>query len=188
MDCTDIPTTGSPVASILAWAIALLLLGLALVLVRSRRTGTITVLVLLLLTGGVAAFGLASGSPAFADSADCVPLDNDLTITQVSTLTGLAPGVPPAPITGVIVNRGAESPIITAVTVSIASVTKAPDAVTGPCGPSDYILSNVRMPIGRALPSGGSAQFSGASIQFNDKSTNQDACQGARIKLTYVSS
>ena len=42
------------------------------------------------------------------------------------------------------------------------------------------------MPVGRTLDPGGSTPFSGAFIGFSDKSTNQDACQGAAIKLLYT--
>jgi len=38
---------------------------------------------------------------------------------------------------------------------------------------------------GRPDP-GGSTAFAGASIGFNDKSTNQDACKGATIQLLYT--
>jgi len=54
---------------------------------------------------------------------------------------------------------------------------------------SDDRLLAPTMPIGRALgPGGESTEFTGASIGFNDKSSNQDTCLGAVIGLTYASS
>ena len=38
---------------------------------------------------------------------------------------------------------------------------------------------------GRPDP-GGSTAFAGASIGFNDKSTNQDACKGAAVTVHYL--
>jgi hypothetical protein len=200
MECTDLASTGSPLASLLVWGCALLLLGLGLVVAaRACRNKAGKLLVLSLLAGGGMVLGLAGSPPASAapvrppgcdatQSPEPNRPDNVLTVIQTSTLTGLAPGVAAAPITGVIVNHGDESPVITAVTVTIAAVTKAPGAAAGPCDTTDYLLRDARMPIGRALPPGGSATFSGASIQFNDKPANQDACQGAHVHLWYLSS
>jgi hypothetical protein len=44
------------------------------------------------------------------------------------------------------------------------------------------------MPVGATVREGGSAEFSGAALAFNDKSTNQDACKGARVDLHYAAS
>jgi len=44
------------------------------------------------------------------------------------------------------------------------------------------------MPVGVTIAPGASADFTGASISFNDKSVNQDACQSATVELHYLSS
>lgn len=120
---------------------------------------------------------------------DPTPAANSLTITQTSTMADLAPGAAPAPITGLVVNHGPDSTFITAITVEISGVVRRPDAVAGPCDASDYVLLDERMPVGDTLAAdGGSIPFAGAAIGFNDKSTNQDACQGATIELRYRTS
>jgi hypothetical protein len=86
----------------------------------------------------------------------------------------------------VVTNNGTDSTDIIAVNVEITGVTTHPGAVPGPCDPSDYVLLDARMPVGRTLDPGGSTPFAGASIGFNDKSTNQDACKGATIQLLYT--
>lgn len=182
--CVELADTGGPVLSLLAAGVAALALGVALVvLVRRRRSRVAAGLALLLVCVAV-----STGLAANASAEPYCPPQNQLTITQTSVLTGLAPGAPPAPITGVIHNRGDRSPVITAVTVSISNVEKAAGAAAGPCDASDYTLIAPRMPLGRALAPDESAPFSGASIGFNNKSVNQDACQGARVDLRYTSS
>ena len=53
----------------------------------------------------------------------------------------------------------------------------------------DVVLLDVRMPVGETLgPDGDGTDFAGAAIGFNNKSTNQDACQGATIRLRYRTS
>lgn len=84
------------------------------------------------------------------------------------------------------VNNGPDSTFLTAIRVEIAAVTKLRGAAAGRCDASDYLLLDTRMDVGRTLaPGGGSTTFSGAAIRFNNKSSNQDACQGATIKLRY---
>ena len=51
---------------------------------------------------------------------------------------------------------------------------------------SDYRLVATQMPLGRTLSPGGTTPFAGASIGFSNKTTNQDACQGATVHLHYT--
>jgi len=117
-------------------------------------------------------------------------VDDWLTITQTSTMRGLAPGVEPKDITGLVVNNGPDDTFITAIVVDIVGVERASGAVAGRCDASDYVLLDVRMPVGQALaPYGGSTTFTGASIGFKNKpAKNQDACQGATVRLRYRTS
>jgi hypothetical protein len=144
---------------------------------------------LLLLLGVVTTIStLGMETPAQAATPGCsaTPAVGRLTVTQTSTMVGVAPGVPPAPITGRLVNHGAESTHITAVDVEIASITPRSNPSAGACGISDYQLIAARMRVGRTLEPGGSTGFSGASIGFHNKLTNQDGCKGATIHLLYT--
>ncbi|HEY0217375.1 MAG TPA: hypothetical protein VGC57_13385 [Cellulomonas sp.] len=184
MICDPLPTTGVDAGVVVLVALALLTAGALLVRsTRSRRTAAGT-LALVLAVGSVAV--LAAPSPAAAAGPDCYVAANSLTITQTSTMSGLAPGVAPAAITGLVVNNGTDSTVVVAIDVAIAFVTLDPDAPAGTCDASDYLLTDTRMPIGRTLDPGGSATFAGASIGFSDKSTNQDACQHATVALLYT--
>ena len=185
MNCEDqsLTYTGLPLATLLTIGGACLTAGLLLlILARTRRGRTAAIGVgLLLLSVGLSASapGQSSARPA---PSSCI------TITQTSPLTGLAPGIAPAAITGQITNHWPGSIFVTTVTVSIATVTKAPGSADGSCDASDITLQATDMPVGRTLQAGESADFAGASIAFNDKSINQDACQGASVELHYLSS
>lgn len=124
---------------------------------------------------------------ATPDSAAANPAAESLTVVQTSVMTGLAPGVAPVAIVGLITNNGPNPVEVTVVEVTITSVTPALDAAPGVCGPSDYVLLNARMPVDRTIEAGGgSTEFSGASIGFTTTSTNQDACQRATVQLLYA--
>ena len=44
------------------------------------------------------------------------------------------------------------------------------------------------MTVGSDIAAGATAPFTGATLGFNDKVTNQDACKGATVNLSYLSS
>jgi hypothetical protein len=73
--------------------------------------------------------------------------------------------------------------------VSISSVDKAVDAPAGTCDPSDYTLANPVMSIGTAgvdIAAGAFENFTGATLKFNNKASNQDGCKGATVNLAYA--
>ena len=111
---------------------------------------------------------------------------SNLTITQTSDSSGLAPGVAAQTITGTVKNNASNSAYVTSVTVSIASVTKAAGA-TGTCDATDYTLTGATMPVTTDVAPGASAPFTGATLAFNNKATNQDGCKGATVNLSYAS-
>jgi LPXTG-motif cell wall-anchored protein len=191
MKCDPLPNTGldAPVLALLVIGVVCVMVGIPILLRARRRHGrtTATLLVLLIVSCG-AAMVLVQSSPALASPSDCTadPGLNSLTITQTSTMEGLAPGVAPADITGLVVNNGPDSTFITAIAAEIVSVTMEPAARPGTCDATDYVLLDSRMPVNRTLSPGGSTTFTGASIGFSDKSTNQDACKRATIHLRYT--
>ena len=196
MSCVLLASTGSSVAAPIAVGGVLVVAGVLLVFItRGRRART--AVVTLLLIGGAFAVGITGESPAHAATPTCTSSPQPspgagtggvLTIIQTSTITGLAPGVTPAAITGTITNSGATSVVVAAVTVRIAAVTKAAGAAAGTCDASDYILLDADMPVGRTLAPGESIGFAGALIGFNDTTVNQDSCRRAVVALSYVSS
>lgn len=73
------------------------------------------------------------------------------------------------------------------VTASISSVTKAAGAPAGTCDATDFTLANAAMTVNAEVPTGNAkGSWSGATIKFNNKATNQDACKGATVNLAYA--
>lgn len=110
-----------------------------------------------------------------------------ITVVQTSTVTDLKPGGLPQTLSGTFTN-GNTSPVYVAdVVASIASVTKAGAVAVG-CDASDFTLASETMTVGHEVASGtGVDGWSGATIAFNDKNTNQDACKGVTVNLAYAS-
>jgi hypothetical protein len=207
MSCELLASTGVPVESLVGFGGMLLLAGVGLVMLAWARRGRMVTglgVVLLVLMIGSSIGGVTGASSANAATSACasspqvsspsntpspdLTTDGGLTIVQTSRMTGLAPGIAPAAITGTITNRAETSTVVTAVIVHIGAVTMAVAASAGTCDASDYILLGATMPVGQTLAPGESANFAGAQIGFNDKTVNQDACRRAVVSLSYVSS
>jgi hypothetical protein len=112
-----------------------------------------------------------------------------ITAVQTSTITAMRPGDTAQTLAGNFTNNAANAgPVfVTSVTASIASVTKNVGAVAGTCDATDYTLSNPVMSVGAQVPAGvAQGAWTGATIQFNNKVTNQDQCKLATVNLAYV--
>jgi len=221
MTCDDLAYTGVGVqiGPLLILAIVCLFIG-ALLLLMSRRRGRVVTAVLVLLISG-AAMAITAGTPIPAAADECPPIgsspvsepipglpidslpaqrdprNNSLTIIQTSVMEGLAPGVVPVAITGIVTNNGADGTIIYEIEVEITAVGTIFGSGPGVCDSSDYFLATekyppnldptrARMPVIKYLAPGGSTTFGGANIGFSNKSTNQDSCKGATIALLYT--
>ena len=98
-----------------------------------------------------------------------------LRVNQTAELAATGPGVPAQTLSGNFDNRN-------------ASVLKAPGAAAGSCDASDFTLEHRAMAVAADVPSGlGTGAWTGASVAFNNKpGVDQNACQGATIKLGYT--
>jgi hypothetical protein len=196
VSCVALASTGSPLLALVGAAALTLTVGIVvLVLGRSRRRRIALAVVLAvavaLSAGGASAQAASGGCPA--DPAPVVPVSVsdspvpvDLTWAQLSVNTELAPGVAPAPILGRLTNPTENSVYAAFVVVSITTVRKRADAVAGTCDASDYLLVDPTMALGVTIAPGQSVSVSGASIGFDDKSVDQNACKGATVELGYV--
>lgn len=189
MDCDTLPDTGGPALVLALVAVLCLVTGAMLLRHAGRkRVGPVVMLALLIVA---LAYATLAGAPAQAASTDCKTDQRDgqnsLRITQTSVLAGLGPEAAPLAITGSVTNDSDDDTYITAVTVTMTSVTKGPHAAAGSCDISDYTLTDPRMPVGKALGPHESLTFSGATLGFSNKTVNQDACQRAVIRLRYHS-
>jgi LPXTG-motif cell wall-anchored protein len=185
--CAQLPTTGldfSVSAAIFA-AIAFLVFGFALLWLGKRRNWRYASAALLLVLGVCIAAVVAPPPSANADPPGCSVVASGVSVTQTSIITGLAPGIPAVAVAAIGTNTGNASIFVQMVVVSISSVTKATLAVAGICDATDYVVGAPQMPIDQTLDPAGSVDINGATIGFNDRARNQDACKGATVHLRY---
>ena len=134
----------------------------------------------------VAAAFLQSGGTSTGVAQAAKPLS----VNQTSVVAGLAPGTPVQTLSGTFDNRNGEPVHVATVRVSIAKVIKAPDAAAGTCDASDFTLTHRSIAVAADVPSGrGTGSWTGGSVAFNNKpGIDQNACQGATVKLGYATS
>jgi hypothetical protein len=138
---------------------------------------------LVLVGGGVAfAYWTAGGSGTGSATTGTVTA---LTAVQTSTVAGMAPGDTAQTLSGNFTNTNSGPVYVASVTASISSVTISGAPAVG-CDATDYTLANPTMSVGAQVPAGtAQGAWTGATIQFNNKATNQDACKGATVNLAY---
>lgn len=192
--CTVLATTGGSISPLLILgAVALVVLGvLFLVLGRRRRKGSKRGRHSMAAAGALIAIAflgvstLAASPAEAASQCDANPATGmSVAVEQTSTMVGMAPGIAPVAIEGIVTNTGGVALHIESVTVRIVEVSKAVDAVEGDCDATDYVLPSPDMPVDRGITSGQTTTFAGASIGFSNKSVNQDACKEATVHLAY---
>jgi len=134
----------------------------------------------------VAAAYWQSGGTATGDA----QLIKPLSVNQTADLGPVSPGVPAQTLSGTFDNINGQPVRVSTVRVSIAKVIKAPGAAAGTCDASDFILRDRSIKVGTDVPSGrGTGSWAGGTVAFNNKpGVDQNACQGATVKLGYTTS
>lgn len=142
-------------------------------------------LVLAITAGGAYAYWTSGGSGT--GSGQAANGTADVVVNQTTVLTDFYPGDSAQTLSGDFDNPNSGPVYIGTVTASISSVTKAVGAPAGTCDATDFTLSNAAMTVNAQVPAGaGQGSWTGATIQFNNKATNQDACKGATVALAYT--
>lgn len=151
---------------------------------RNKKVALVTA-ALLAVSGGVAVAywtvgGSGTGTAATGTTSNILPV-------QTTVVTDMHPGDTAQLLAGNFTN-GDDGPVyVGTVTASIESVDMATNAAAGTCDASDYTLANAAMAVNAEVPVGfRQGAWTGATIKFNDKATNQDACKGATVNLTYT--
>ncbi|HEX6391397.1 MAG TPA: hypothetical protein VFZ89_18175 [Solirubrobacteraceae bacterium] len=151
---------------------------------RKRR---VAVLALAIFAASAVAIAYWTAGGSGSGSASVAEGQSDLTVKQTTTLTAMYPGDSAQTISGNFDNPNSGPSYVASVTASIASVTKAQDAPAGTCDASDFTLANATMTVGAEVPAGtAKGSWTGATIKFNNKASNQDACKGATVSLAYA--
>ena len=151
----------------------------------TRRGIVVASVLAVVIAGSAIAYWTAGGSGT--GSASVTAATTALTANQTTTLTAMYPGDSAQTISGNFDNPNSGPVHVSTVTVSIASVTKAPGAPAGTCDATDFDLTGAAMSVNAEIgPGNGVGAFTGAQIRFNNKAVNQDACKGATVNLAYA--
>lgn len=134
----------------------------------------------LLVVGG-AAYAYWSNIGSGTGTAD-TGTNQSLVVLQTSAVTGLAPGLPAQVLSGNFDNPNSGPVFVTAVTATVTGTDKAG------CTATDYTIAGTAA-VGAEVPTGsGVGAWSGLTLQFNNKATNQDACKNAVVSIAYTGS
>jgi hypothetical protein len=147
-----------------------------------NKTRKLVVSVIAVLGFASAAFAYwTAGAGSGTGTAPVASGPTALTATQTTVLTAMYPGDSAQTISGTFGNSNSGPVYVATVTASIASVTGAG------CDATDFTLANAVMTVGAQVPAGTTqGSWTGATLKFNNKATNQDACKGATVNLAYT--
>lgn len=150
----------------------------------SKRTLAAATVGAVAVSGVALAYWTSGGSgTGTAATGDVLPV----TVTQTSTISGLAPGLAAVTLSGNFDNPNAGPVHVSGVTATVSSVTLAAGAV-GSCDATDYTVGGTA-PVNAEVASGtAKGAWTGLTLAFNNKATNQDGCKGATVTLTYAAS
>lgn len=134
-----------------------------------------------LAVSGTAAFAYWTAQGTGSGTAGTAAASQPLTITQDAfSGTALTPGGTAQPISGTIANANTFNVPFTLTAVPTVDSTHA----TAGCLASWYTVSLTTPPT--SVAAAGNVSFSGTVVMNNLASTNQDACKGATVTVTYT--
>jgi hypothetical protein len=149
-----------------------------------KRTTVIAAAMVVVLFSAVAAYAYWSTSGTGTGTA-ATGTSSAVNAVQTSVVADMGPGTAAQTLSGTLLNTDTQPLYVATVTASITSVTKA-DGVVGTCEPSDYILANAVMTVNAEALVNDTSTWTGATLMFNNKLTNQDACKLATVNIGYV--
>lgn len=154
---------------------------------RRRKVIAIVAVTAALVAAGGGAFAYWSATGAGTSTGTTGAGTTAVTVNQTTAVTDLRPGGAAQTLSGTFTNTNTGPVYVTTVTAAISGVAKATGAPTGTCDATDYTLANAAMTVAADVPAGAAkGAWTGATIVFNNKATNQDACKGATVNLSYT--
>jgi hypothetical protein len=145
----------------------------------SKRSISVAAVTIVLLGGGGAAYAYwsAAGTGSGSGTTGTTLAVNAV---QSGTITNLAPGSAAQAINGTFTNLNSAPTYVNTLTVAITSVTGG----AGACSATDYTLANPVVTVNATVDTG--TAWSGPTIAFNNKATNQDGCKGATVNFGFT--
>jgi hypothetical protein len=150
----------------------------------TKKTVAVAAATAVLLTGAGVAYAYWTAGGSGTGSA-ATGTNVAITAVQTSTVTAMGPGDSAQSLNGTFTNTNTGPVFVTSVTASIASVVKDAGAVAGTCDASDYTLAGAVMTVNADALANDTSTWTGATIKFNNKATNQDQCKLATVNLAY---
>lgn len=144
---------------------------------KAIATAAVTVVLLGGGLGGAIAYWSASGTGSGSGTTGTTLAVNAV---QSSTVTDLRPGGTAQAISGTFDNLNSAPTYVSTLTVAITSVTGG----AGSCDATDYTLANAVVTVNATVDDG--TVWSGPTIVFNNKVTNQDGCKGATVNFGFT--
>ncbi|MEO7352236.1 MAG: hypothetical protein ABIW17_10085 [Marmoricola sp.] len=152
----------------------------------TRKSLSMFVAVLVVLTGAGAAFAYWTNSGSGTGTAG-TGTNVAVTVNQTTVVTGLYPGGSAVTLSGNFNNPNAGPTYVTAVTAT-GYVVDATHVTAGCATTGNYTLGGTA-PVAANVPAGSNqGAWTGLTITMNNLGTNQDACKGATVTITYASS
>lgn len=151
----------------------------------TRKTAVIAAATLLVvgIAGAAFAYWTAGGS---GTGTAATGTSTPISAVQTSVVGNMRPGDAAQTLSGNFTNSTAGPVYVTSVTASIASVFQGGVVAVG-CDATDYTLASAVMTVGHEVAAGtGVDAWTGATVKFNNKVTNQDACKNATVNLAYA--
>ena len=148
---------------------------------QGRRVAAVLATLALALVAGVAASALLhSGFTATNNGSGASPVASTSSWVLSSTsLSGIAPGIAPMTIRGTATNASNQTQYIGTVSPTVTGTSNSG------CTAADFVVTSGVINTDVAS---GSTGLNFGTIAFNDTASNQDACQGVTVNLSFTSS
>lgn len=145
----------------------------------SRKKKVVVVTAAMVGIGGAAfAYWTTTGSGSGAATTGTTVA---VTVNQTSTVSGLRPGGAAQALSGTFDNPNSGPVYIGSVTAQVTGTDKVG------CDATDYTVAGTATVNAQVAAGTGVGSWSGLTIAFNNKpATNQDACKGATVNISYT--
>ena len=150
--------------------------------IRSKKTRAALTAVAALAAAAVAvAYWTASGSGT--GSGSTASGTQSVTVNQTSSVTGLYPGGPAKALSGNFDNPNDGPAYVTSISASVTGTSAG-----AACGASNFEITGGPASVNQNIAAGnGKGSWSGLEVRMLDTSTNQDACKGVTLNISYSS-